>query len=195
MKRLKKSQKNSQTFQVVIIYGTVAVGKFTVANELQKLTNYKFFHNHQVHDIARDLFERDTFQLAHLFESINSLLIKEIANAKINVITTHAYSSESISKTGLSDPDYMKKIESIIIKKGGMACFVHLTADEKEILKRVSGESRKNFRKLKSKEILKKVLQKYDWKTAAPVKNNLQIDNTNLSPEKVARIIKDHFDL
>lgn len=195
MQKLKKLQNNKLTFNVVIIYGTVAVGKFTVASELQKLINYKFFHNHQVHDIARDLFDRDTFHLAHLFESMNSLIIKEISEAKINVITTHAYSSESVSKTGLSDPDYMKKIESIIEERAGQACFVHLTADVKEILKRVSGESRINSRKLKSKKILKEVLQKYDWKTVAPVKNNLQIDNTNLSPKKVAQIIIEHFKL
>lgn len=194
MKKLRKSSKNKPLFNVVIIYGMVAVGKFTVANELQKLVKYKFFHNHQVHDLVRELFERDTFNLAHLFESINELIFKEISSAKINVITTHAYSSQSKSKTGLKDPHNMKKIQSIIERGGGRACFIHLVADDKEILKRVIGKSRGKYRKLKNKKIMKEVLEKYDKKEIAPVKNNLQIDNTNLSPQKVAQIINEYFE-
>jgi len=89
----------------------------------------------------------------------------------------------------------MKKVQFIIEKNGGRACFVHLVADEKEILKRVSGESRKNYQKLRDKKMLKEFLDKKDWKTMAPVKNNLQIDNTHLSPKKVSEMIIKHFKL
>jgi shikimate kinase len=196
MKKLKKLSKNNiPKFKVAIIYGTVAVGKFTVASELQKIINYKFFHNHQVHDLVREFFERDTFHLAHLLELIYYSIFREIADARINVITTHTYSSRFVSKTGQRDSDYMKKIESIIEKGGGRAYFIHLIADEREILKRVSGKSRKNYRKLKDKKIMKDVLQKWEWRKIAPVKNNIQIDNTKLSAKKVAKIIQKHFNL
>jgi deoxyadenosine/deoxycytidine kinase len=195
MKKLKKSSKNNSLFNVVIIYGTVAVGKLTVANELYKLINYKFFHNHHTHDLARHLFERNDFHLDRIIENTRLLILKEISEAKINVITTHTYSRDFVSKTGLADPVYMKKIESIIEKNGGRACFVHLIADEKEILKRVLSESRKNYKKLRDKKILKEYLNKNDYKTMAPVKNNIQIDNTNISAKKVAKIIKKYFKL
>jgi len=195
MIKLKKSSNKKTKFNVVIIYGTVALGKFTVANELHKLMNYKFFHNHHVHDLARQLFERDTLHLHRIFENINFILLKEISEAKINVVTTHAYSSNFVSRTGQTDPKYLKKIQSIVEKNGGRAIFVHLVADEKEILKRVLGESRKNYRKLRDKKILKEFLNKNEWTTSAPVKNNLQIDNTKLSPKKVADIVIKHFKL
>lgn len=195
MKRLKKSSKNKPLFNVVIIYGTVAVGKFTVANKLHKLINYKFFHNHHTHDLARQLFERGSLHGGRIIENTRFFIFREIAEAKINVVTTHTYSSDFISKTGLIDPVYMKKIESIIKKGGGRTCFVHLISDDKEILKRVLGESRKNYRKLRDRKILKEYLNKNNWKTAAPVKNNLQIDNTHFSPKKVSEMIIKHFKL
>lgn len=195
MKKLKKPSKNKPIFNVVIIYGTVAVGKFTVANELHGLINYKFFHNHHTHDLVRQLFERNTIHLHRVLENITAFLFKEIVKAKINVVTTHCYSSDFVSRTGLTDPKFMKKVESIIERNGGRACFIHLIADDKEILKRVLGESRKNYRKLRDRKILKEYLNKNNWKTIAPVKNNIQIDNSHLSPKKVCEIIIRHFEL
>jgi len=195
MQKSKKLQNNKPLFNVVIIYGGVAVGKFTVANELYKLLKYKFFHNHHTHDIARQLFERGDIFSSRIIENTRFQIFKEISKAKINVVTTHTYSSNFVSQTGLTDPMYMKKIESIIKKAGGQACFVHLIADEKEVLKRVVGESRKNYMKLRDKNIMKKILKEKVWGTIAPVKNNLQIDNTNLSPKIVAQMIEKHFKL
>lgn len=195
MQKSRKLQNNKPLFNVVVIYGTVAVGKFTVANELYKMVNYKFFHNHHTHDLARQLFHRGEIYLSRLIENIRFLVFKEIAEARINVVTTHTYDSNFVSGTGLTDPNYIKKIKTIIERKGGRACFVHLIADEKEILKRVTGKSRKNSMKLMDKKIMEQILKERDWKAIAPVKNNLQIDNTKLSPKKVAQIIKDHFEL
>ena len=188
-KKLSKNKKPK--FKVVMFYGPVAVGKYTVANEFAQQTKYKFFHNHSVYDLVRGLFDRDSFQIAYLYEVIFFALFKEIAKAKMNVVVTHAYSSGYISKTGLSDPGYMKKIESIIQKAGGIVYFVHLTAEPKILLERVSGNSRKKFRKLKDPKIMKKVLKEERWKNyltdSAPVKNNIAINNSNLTPKQVVK--------
>lgn len=193
MKKSKKSLLNRPLFNVVIIYGTVAVGKFTVAKELHELLRYKFFHNHHTHDLARQLFERNTIHMHRIIENLRFVTFKEVAEAKINVVTTHAYSSDFVSFTGLTDPQYMRKVETIIKKAGGQAYFVHLIADEKTLLKRVIGKSRKNFKKLVDQKLLKEHLAKTEWKKIAPVENNLQINNTNLSPKKVANMIIKHF--
>lgn len=194
MKKLKKSSK-SKSFTVVVIYGVQAVGKFTVANKLHKLINYKFFHNHHTHDLARQLFERGNFHADVLIEGMRLIIFKEITKAKLNTITTHTYFPSFISLTGLTDPVYMKKIESIISKGGGRTCFVHIVANEKEILKRIKGESRVDYIKLRDVRVMKKILKKRDWKSDAPVKNNLQINNSNLSPLKVSNMIIKHFKL
>jgi len=194
MKKLKKSL-NNKKFTVVVFYGTFAVGKYTVANEFQKRTGYKFFHNHHAYDLAASLFDRKSAYLSKLYEDVNFTILKEIANAKINVVTTHAYSARYVSRTGLSDSDYMKKIETITEKGGGVAYFVHLKAEEKVLLKRVTGNSRKKFHKLKDPKILKQLLNNElkDWESSAPVKNNLVIDNTKLSPKNAVDLIIKHY--
>ncbi len=192
MKKLKKSLKNNKPkFRVVMFYGPFAVGKYTVANEFHKQTGYKFFHNHHTYDLVRELFERDTFHMSHLIEKICDSLFTEIASAKINVVTTHAYSTSFVSKTGRSDPVYMKKVESTIRKAGGIMYFVHLTAKPEILMKRVVGRSRNKFNKLKNPQIMKELLDKKknnnDWITPAPVKNNIEINNSNLTPKQVVK--------
>ena len=197
MSKLKKLSKNKKSFTVIVFYGPFAVGKYTVANEFQKQTGYKFFHNHYVYDLVRSLFERKSINLSRLYENIYFSTLKEIADAKINTVITHAYSATYVSHTGLTDPNFMKKIESIVKKGGGVACFIHLKADKKALLKRVTGNSRKKFLKLKDPKVLEEILddESKDFITSAPVKNNIQIDNTNLSPKKVSEMIIKHFKL
>lgn len=194
MQKLKKSSKD-KNFTVVIFYGTFAVGKYTVAKEFHKKTGYKFFHNHHIFDLTRTLFERETLALNNLYEGMFLSVFKEIAKSRINVVSTHAFSASYISKTGLSDKDFMRKIEKIIEKGGGRAIFVHLKAEKSSLLERVGGNSRKEFLKLRDSKILKGILnnKNKDWETSAPVKNNFVIDNTNLSPKKVADLVIKHF--
>lgn len=178
-------------FNVFIFYGTFAVGKYTVAKEFHKKTGYKFFHNHHTYNIARELFERGTLSIDRLCENLRLDIFKEIAKAKINTVSTHAYSSDFISKTGLSDIDYVKKVESIIEKEGGICYFIHLKADSKIILKRLVNSGRAKMNKLTNPDIMKKVLKERDFLTSAPVKYNIEIDNTNLTPKQVVKKLLD----
>jgi hypothetical protein len=140
MVKSKKSLKNKEPkFKVVIFYGPFAVGKYTVAKEFQRQTGYKLFHNHHTFDISMDFFERETFDNDRFNERLRLCIVEEISRAKINVVMTHAYSASYVSRTGLSDPSYVKKVESIIKKNGGIAYFVHLTAHNNALLERISG--------------------------------------------------------
>lgn len=179
-------------FIVVIFYGGFAVGKYTVAKEFQKQTGYAFTHNHHSYDIAIELFQRGTIHIDHLCEQLRLDIFKEITKAKLNVVATHAYSADFISKTGLSDPAYVKIVQKMIEKEGGKAYFIHLTADKAALLKRVSGNSRKKFKKLVDQKIMKDILKEdKDWITAAPVRHNIEIDNTNLSPKQVVKKVRE----
>jgi len=190
-KGLKKPNKKP-LFNVVIFYGAFAVGKYTVAKEFQKQTKYKLFHNHHTYDLARDLFERDTIELNRLVERLRLDVFEEIAKGHLNTVATHAYSADYISMTGLTDPAFVKKIQSFVEKNGGKAYFIHLTADHKSLMKRVSGKSRKKFKKLTDPKIMREVLkEEKDWSTSAPVKNNIEIDNTNLSPKQVVKKVRE----
>lgn len=179
---------NKSKFKVVVFYGTIAVGKYTVAKEFQKQTGFKFFHNHLTHDLAREFYDRETVGLSRLIERLRFIILEEITKEKLNVVMTHCYSSAFVSKTGLSDPDYMKKLEKIVGRAGGKIYFIHLETKPEEIIKRVRGKSRKNFKKLKNPVVARKILgEERKLEQIAPVKNNFNIDNTNLSPKQVVK--------
>lgn len=192
-----KKGKNKKP-RLVFIYGFVAVGKLTVAKELAKLTNYKILHNHMIIDLIDNLFGHErpgTFEKAEAREWIHFELTKRLMKMKSGFIFTHAYSKSYTSKTGMTDLDFVKEIEKIVIGTGGIFCPVYLLCSEKGMLDRIKNESRKSYGKLKSLKIMRGLIKKEDHKTPAPIKNNFTIDTTKISPKKAAQMIKKHFNL
>lgn len=194
MKKLKKSSKNKKPV-IVFIYGPFAVGKLTVAQVLSKKLGYKLSHNHLLNDFLLEIFDRHSYALDLMKDKLRSYLLENAAKAGLNVVATHCYSHNYISRTGLSDPKFVQTLEKKITKLGAKFCPVHLQASNKELLKRVSMDSRKAYKKLISKKIMLKEMLSRDFQTSPKLKNNLIIDNTNLSAPKVASMIIKHFKL
>lgn len=46
--------------RVVFIHGPAAAGKYTIANELSKISGIPLFHNHLTVDLAKTLHDFDT---------------------------------------------------------------------------------------------------------------------------------------
>ena len=180
---------------MIFIYGPIAVGKFTVANVLSKKLGYKFTHNHALNDLVDTVFPHKTPQYNAMVEHLRYYLLESAVKAKVNFVTTHCYAHNFISTTGLSDPKYVETLEKRLTKLGAEFYPVHLKANAKELLRRLSGESRKTFKKLLDKKIMSKQIEVRDWQTSPKLENNLIIDNTNLSPQKVADKIIKHFKL
>src|SRR3989338_4135494 len=176
----------------IIIYGMVAVGKLTVAKALQKELGYKLTHNHLVSDLVLSIFDRGTLEGNRLIERLRYELYEEAINQGVSVIITHCYSHDYVSPTGLSDPDYLKTLEEKLEASGAKTLFIHLQADNQVLLERVQGESRHEYRKLTDVAKMSEYLEdkKLDVRTSAPVKNNLVIDNTNMSVEDVVKLIR-----
>lgn len=204
MKKLKKlslnhkpinKTNNKEDFKVIVIYGAPAVGKFTVAKELQKSINFKVFHNHSVKDIVWEFFERGTHSSDVLFEEIIFSFFKQIADNHTNTILTNTHSANFVSSTGLTNIGLYKKIEKIIKKKGGKMFYIQLISSPEIILKRTVHFHRKKYKKLTDDKIMNQVLKEKDWVTPANLKNQVIIDNTKLSPKKVVDIIIKHFKL
>ncbi len=184
---MKRKNSKNPKFCVVMFYGPVAAGKYTIAKEFHKQTGFKFFHNHHTADITIELFGRGNVHSAGLTETLRFEVFKAIARAKINVVATHTYAANYVSRTGVSDPLFMKKLQSIIEKAGGIFYCVHLLPSRTELLKRVKGSSRKGFHKVTDIKIQKELLDNNDFVTPAPVHHNIEIDNTGLSPKQVVK--------
>lgn len=196
MKRLGKSLKNKKP-TVIFIYGPVAVGKLTVAQILSKKLGYKLAHNHHLNDFVAEIFDRGSYESHKMKDELRYYLLESIAEAGTNIVTTHCYSDNFISLAGLSDPKYIEILEKKLTKIGAKFYGVHLRASNEELCRRVGMPSRKKFKKLTNKKIMKSYVIRTgnDHQNSPRIKNNIVIDNTNLSPNKVADLIIKHYKL
>jgi len=194
MKKSKKSLKNKNP-TATFIYGSIAVGKLTIAKILAKKLGYKLIHNHALNDLIDEIFDYGTDASSIMKENLRPQLLEGAVKANINFITTQTYSHNYISPTGITDPKYVQALEKKLTKLDVIFYPVHLKADKKELLRRVNMSSRKAFKKLVSKKIMRRHLINKDWKNSPRLKNNLIIDNTKLSPKKVSDMIIKHFKL
>lgn len=117
--------------KLLLIYGSPAVGKLTVANEIAKLTDFKVFHNHLTIDCVLPVFEFGSpgfFDLVHL---IRLEIIAEAARQKVNLIYTFCYAKDI-------DDEHVEKVTQTVTENGGEVCYVLLTAEKSVIEKRRS---------------------------------------------------------
>lgn len=180
---------------VIFIYGPIAVGKLTVAKILSKKLGYKLSHNHALNDLVDELFIYKSPVSNLMKERLRYDIFQNAVKAKINFVTTHCYAHNFVSTTGLTDSEYVQTLEKKLTRLGAKFYPVHLKADSKELLRRVSGRSRTRFKKLTDKKIMSEHISYRDWQTSPKLKNNLVIDNTKLPPSKVSDIIIGHFKL
>ena len=103
---------------VVILYGPIAVGKFTIGKLLAEKTGYKLTHNHLINDLIESIFERGSETESRLKEKYRFEFYNDLANENVDCIITHAFSYNFVSKTGLSDPEYLEKLNNIFEDKG-----------------------------------------------------------------------------
>ena len=173
---------------LVFIYGPPAAGKLTVANELAKLTKYKVFHNHITVDMVRSIFDMKSKAYAKLIDLYRLEMFEAAAKEHQGLIFTFVY-----DKPG--DDYFIRETIQRVQRHGGKVCFVQLYCQKEELSKRVKHSSRAKFAKIRSKAKLHRVINKYDLFSKVPYKRSLSIDNTDISPRKVAQEIKSHYKL
>ena len=174
--------------KLLFIYGSPAVGKLTVANEIAKQTNFKVFHNHLSIDCIEPIFDFGSKSFYKLIELIRVATVAEAASQNVNLIYTFCYAKDS-------DDAHVRKITETVEANGGEICFVLLTAEKDELKKRVLEESRKLYGKAKTVEMMDFFFENYDLFSPVPERASLIVDNTNLSAEKTARKIIDYFQI
>ena len=175
--------------KLIFIYGPPAAGKSTVAYILSKIIGFKVFENNLTVRLLLPFFPFES----KLFEKLNSkirlILFDAIAKSGTKGISfTFCYSIPE-------DNIFVKKLIGSIKKNKGEIYFVHLYCNEKILFERLKDISRKNRGKFTSAKDLKESLQKWDFYSKIPFVDSLIIDNTAVSPKKVAQMIKKHYKL
>ncbi len=174
--------------KLIIIYGSEAVGKLTIAKRLAAETGFRLFHNHVSINVAKTLFDFEDKGFSELTWDVRLLVFEYAAQANSpGLIFTWAY----------SHPDflpYLNRIREVIQKYQGEIIYVFVTCSVEALKKRVQQADRHRVGKINSVEALQRQLQKKNHRPI-PDTDTLAIDNTYLSPEEVAQKIIRHYNL
>jgi hypothetical protein len=174
--------------KLILLYGSPAVGKLTVANEIARKNDFKVFHNHLTIDAVEPIFEFGTPPFWKLVHSFRVEIVAEAACVGQNLIYTFCYAKDS-------DDDHVRLITETVEKNGGEIHFILLVCEKAEIERRVTEKSRRRYGKANNLKILHEIWEKYELFSPVPHRESLTIDNTNLSAKQAARQIIAHFDL
>ena len=183
----------------VLIVGPQAVGKMTVGQELAKLIDYKLFYNHMTIEMIRLIFDYDREIYHKMNEKIRYEVFKEFSKSnQKGIIFTYCFDfGNRIAEEKETTSKWMSLFEETYV--------VELETTLEERLQRNKTENRLEHKPSKrdvewSENELLKSLEKHKLNSETGqgekiFKNYLKIDNTNLSPQKVAKMIQQKFDL
>lgn len=181
---------------LVVLIGSGAVGKMTVGQELMKITDYRLFHNHMMIEPVIKIFGKFD---GKVIEKLRGDIFDAFMETPYpGMIYTYMWAFDM-----QSDWDYIKTVTDKFEKTGGTVYYVELIADRDVRLERNKTENRLNSKESKrdlavSEDRMLREETKYrvvSNEGEIPFKNYLRIDNTNLEPDVVARMIKEHFNL
>jgi len=172
--------------RLIFIYGAPATGKLTIARELASLTNYRLHHNHSTIDLALGLFGYDDIRFLQLNQRINSAVFQAAADADLaGLIFTFCYGGSADDRFIL---DVINRYEENL-------CFVHLSCDVAELIRRVVSEERRRFRKVTDPEILIRAMRSVDYSMIFPHQHSLALDTTRVAPKDAALRIAEFYKL
>ena len=178
--------------KLVLIIGSGAVGKMTVGQELMKITDLRLFHNHMMIEPTLEIFGSfDGKVIGRLREVVFEEFLK---TDNEGMVFTYMWAFDMPS-----DLEYLLTVTS---KFDEIYC-VELIADQAVRLERNKTENRLKNKASKRDTAAsdRRVLNEdanhrlVSLPGEIPFDNYLRIDNTNLSPDTVAKMIKEKFSL
>jgi hypothetical protein len=181
---------------LILIFGSGAVGKMTVGQELMKITDYRLFHNHMIIEPVLEVFGYfDSGVIQALRETVFDEFLK---TSHEGMIFTFMWALDM-----QEDWDYVKGVTDKFEATGGTVYYVELVADQAVRLSRNKTENRlKNKASKRDIEFSEGNILREDSKYRLvsnegeiPFKKYIKIINTDLEPAKVAKRIKDHFSM
>ena len=194
MQELKKKE-----LSLVIICGPPASGKMTVGQELQKMTDYKLFHNHMSLELVNQFFDFGTPNFDSLDKKIRFDIFEEVAKSELTGLIFTIVMAFNLKE----DEEYLDQIISVFKNRNLKFCLVELKCDLKERLKRNRHENRLKHKPSKTdvEASDKRLLyheKKYRMNSVEGDFVNkpiFMIDNTNLTAFETANKIVEHFNL
>ena len=183
---------------LVILTGPHAVGKMTVGQELAKITDLRLFHNHMSIELSLKLFDFGTPEFRTLNETIRKTVFEQFAAGDLpGLIFTYMMDFDQPSEFA-----YLGEIIELFSSHGAVCHVVELCADFEERLARnksenrlAQKESKRNLERSEAEMRHTQATHRLNSREGEilPFESYLKIDNTNLAPDEVAKMIKEHF--
>ena len=179
---------------LILIFGSGAVGKMTVGQELMKITDYRLFHNHMIIEPVLEIF--GTFN-SKAIKSLREVVFDEFLETdNAGMIFTFMWALDM-----QEDWDYVKSVTDKFEESGGTVYYVELVADQSVRLERNRTENRlKNKASKRNLKFSEGCILREDSQYRLvsrdgemPFEYYMKIDNTYLEPDVVAKMIKERF--
>ncbi|MGN1420435.1 MAG: shikimate kinase [Eubacterium sp.] len=183
---------------LVVITGPIAVGKMTVAEALKEKIGYNLMVNHDSIEVSDRIFGFATPAQKEFNKLIRMAAFDTAVKYNESMIFTI-----KVDFNDNNELDYLNEIKAKFEKTGGTFYFVELSASVDIRLKRNITPNRLEKKKSKqdlewSRRNLLTSQEKYRMNTNENeywFKNHIKINNENLSPDEVAQMIIDKFNL
>lgn len=182
--------------KLVFLIGNAAVGKMAVGQELMKITDLRLFHNHMTIEPVLEIF--GTFN-GRAIGQLREVIFEEFARSdNYGMIYTIMWAFDQ-----KADWDYIEHVKEIFKPYGTEFYYVELIAPQSVRLERNITENRLQHKASKrdiaaSNARLLRDDANYrceSYEGEIPFENYLRIDNSDLAPDIVAQMIKQHFSL
>lgn len=182
--------------KLVLIVGNGAVGKMTVGQELMKLTGLRLFHNHMTIEPVLEIF--GSFHVDTILQ-LREVIFREFAKSdNYGMIHTVMWAFDAPE-----DWDYMNHLVDIFKAQGAEIYCVELVAPLEIRLQRNETPNRlehkaskRDLKASRDRVISMDLAHRFESKPGEiPFENYLRIDNSDLAPDVVAQMIRDHFAL
>ena len=182
--------------KLLFIIGDAAVGKMTVGQELMKITDLRLFHNHMTIEPVLEIFGRWNW---NAIREMRDVVFRNFAASdNYGMIYTIMWAFDEPE-----DRAYLEHVKSIFEPYGTEFYYVELIAPQEVRLQRNVTENRLKHKASKrdietsNRRLIEddKSHRCVSFEGEITFDNYLRIDNSDKSPEEVARLIKDAFDL
>lgn len=185
--------------KLVIILGPQAVGKMTVGQELQKVTQLRLFHNHMTIDLIANFFPYSSEEGKRLVQIVRKEIFNAVSKSDLyGMIFTYVCDFNDNE-----DWSYLKNLNIPFEEIGADIYFVELETNMEIRLERnktpnrlLNKPSKKNltFTEMDIRSSTEKYrLNSYPGEITE--KHYMRIDNSELEPDIVAAMIKMNFSL
>lgn len=176
--------------KLVVLNGTMGVGKLTTAKKLADVTEYPILHNYLIRDVLVNFFEQNSDAYTKLTWQMRLGIVEEMISEGRSGLIWTALLSKSPRIRKLYD-----ELEEMLHKVGGEVFYVNLTCELEEQKRRVVSDDRKEHKKILTTEEFEQRMKSVDIFNATPSDRTIEIDNTHLTPDEVAKKIVTTFNL